>query len=541
MPGLLFCGAAVLILAAAACQSDPATIPCSNWEIAFNGTVPERVAWNDFRSVSPNFTPQWTPDGSRIVFATSRRPFGGTPNGQIYVTASDGGGLLLAADGESEAFYRIAHSPSISPTGARVVYSTLDGSLYEGAGFAYGSYAIETSALNGSDRMTLTEGDVMDFAPAWSPNGPQIAFVRRYDRARFIRDECGDFRRLGIYTVRDNGRDTRKVVDIPSRSGEGIPGEGTPEEWDAWYHSGPVWSPDGQLLAYVVNERERAAGEERPGYWTDYYRRTHTTLYTVNADGSDVKRLLTFSNRGKLSTSDQTYVTTDEELRSTGLFSEEPFRSIVSQPAWSSDGQRIAFVGVSEAYPELHTAGDPKLYTVGRNGSDLREVVTLDGPAVANPHELWKWIETNLRQTSSTVFWSRDDSQIQFSWGRRMYFVNVDGSDLHSIAGGDYSSPSPDGSRVAHLREPWGQAALYTAALDGSDARALTSAGEDFALQGVGPAAEAPSCSAGVVVPDAEANPGLVRDARPLWRSWTGLRSQGSIGTQTRPSPSGRE
>ena len=417
----------------------------------------------------------------------------------------------MAADGETEAFYRIAHSPSISPTGARVAYSTLDGSLYEGAGFAYGSYTIETSALDGSGRMTLTEGDVMDFAPAWSPNGPQIAFVRRYDRGGSDRI-CGSFRRLGIFTVRDGGHDIRKVVDIPSRSGEGTPGEGTPEEWHAWYHSGPVWSSDGQLLAYVVTETEEAAGEERPGYFTRYYSRTHTALYTVNADGSDLKRLLTFSNRGKRSTSDQTYVTTDEELRSTGLFSAEPFRSIVSPPAWSSDRQHIAFVGVSE--------GVPTLYTVGSNGSDLQEVVALESPVVANSSELWRWISGILRQTSSTVFWSRDDSQVLFSWDGRLYFVNADGSDLHSIDGGDYASPSPDGLRVAHLIEPWSEAVLYTMAPDGSDARALASAGEDFVLQRVGPelrpSADIPSCSAGVVVLDPEANPGLVRDCEAL-------------------------
>ena len=117
-----------------------------------------------------------------------------------------------------------------------------------------------------------------------------------------------------------------------------------------------------------------------------------------------------------------------------GLFSTEPARSIVSPPAWSPDGQRMAFAGVDD--------GAPKLYTVSRDGSDLREVVELENSNAnldASEHGI------------SNAFWSGDGSRIMFSWDGTLYYVNVDGSNLRSTDIDGYFSPSPNGSRIAVL------------------------------------------------------------------------------------------
>ena len=142
----------------------------------------------------------------------------------------------------------------------------------------------------------FTEGNVIDFDPEWSPDGSRIAFVRRYDR-----DPCGEFHRVGIYTVGYDGQDFRKLADVPSQIRQGTIGK-----WDV---SGPKWSPDGESLAYVVNEFEEAVLEKPESSGRDYYYRDRTVLYTVNANGSNLRRLLTFSERGYLSTFDKTYVT----------------------------------------------------------------------------------------------------------------------------------------------------------------------------------------------------------------------------------------
>ena len=147
-----------------------------------------------------------------------------------------------------------------------------------------------------------------------------------------------------------------------------------------------------------------------------------------------------------------------------GLYSEEPFRSIVSPPEWSPDGRHIAFMAVAD--------GVRKLYTIGRDGTDLHEM------------------------------------------------DEADGTHFRSIRGGDYFSPSPDGLSIAHFVYLGSNVVLYTAAPDGSGAAALVRIGENGELAAVGPeqrpSAEVSSCSAGIVVPDPESNAALVRDCRVL-------------------------
>ena len=427
----------------------------------------------DMQLASPNTGLSWTPDGSHIVFTTTEHSRYGmsfsNPESRIYVAESDGSNLVQIIGGDG---YAIDHSPNVSPNGSRIVYSAYK---YRNNEPSY--FEIETSALDGSDRDRLTEEIGIDFAPRWLPDGDRIAFLRYSDFG------CGSYERLGIYTMDANGANIVKVSDIPSQNRGG-----TPEERNVRYHSAPMWSPDSQLLAYVVRETKYTE-EDR----LEEFARDHTTLYTVNADGSDPRRLLTFSSI----LPDQWYGTTDGDIKKVDPFI-EPARSIASPPEWSLDGLRIAFMGIDE--------GVTKLYTIGRYGSDLREVVELQ----------------NQTSEPGNAFWSRDGLRIIFSQGRALYSVNADGSDLHSIHGGDHFSPSPDEAWIAHFVDSTSNVALYTTAPDGSDARALIIRKDDGELEAVGseqsPSADIVSCSSGVVVPDPESHSGLVGDCEALAR-----------------------
>ncbi len=193
-------------------------------------------------------------------------------------------------------------------------------------------------------------------------------------------------------------------------------------------------------------------------------------------------------------------------------------------------------------------------------------------------------------QFSGNVSWFPDGSQILFhlavsqpySWRpywQALYLVNADGSALRVLGEGlPYGVLSPGGSRIAAALPDesdvvlytaaldGSDVVLYTAALDGSDARVLVRKGESGLLEAVGPQQQGDGpidiipcftesggclqvldgrlvtepCSTGYVVPDPEANAGLVRDCEVLWeigreglRNWAIYLEQSTWNGQT--------
>ncbi len=103
-----------------------------------------------------------------------------------------------------------------------------------------------------------------------------------------------------------------------------------------------------------------------------------------------------------------------------------------------------------------------------------------------------------------------------------LYVVDADGSDLRNIGNGFYASWSPDSSRIAVATPHGSDTVVYTTALDGSDVRVLVRKRGDGVLEAVAPEdwrsrGDAASCIGGVVVPNPQANPGLVRDCEALF------------------------
>ena len=209
--------------------------------------------------------------------------FGSNSRGVTHVAASDGSSVRRISDRD---YSKVAFSPDISPDGSRIVYAT---TRHDVKGGRYGrNFEIETSGLDGSDRRRLTEHGEQDVSPAWSPDGRRIAFFRETTRGYLYggRDDSD----RGIYTVAPDGSDERLLLPFHLRD--------TPL-------SGPVWSPDGRLLAFVVAEPR-----DEEGLYTN-------VLYTVGADGMGLTRLFDTSDKPRV--------------------------RIPRTPAWSPDGQTLAF------------------------------------------------------------------------------------------------------------------------------------------------------------------------------------------------------
>ena len=154
----------------------------------------------DFRQLPGALSPKWTPDGAHIVFATEGFQYDSTGDdlktiSELHVVGMDGSNLRTISDNSRK--YVLDHSPSVSPDGTRVAYSSYnhvnDNKRYE---------EIVTSALDGSERRRLTHKVGLDSESEWLPYGDRIAFRRdstyscaSRDRSirRHLHDEIGRF------------------------------------------------------------------------------------------------------------------------------------------------------------------------------------------------------------------------------------------------------------------------------------------------------------------------------------------------------------
>lgn len=131
-------------------------------------------------------------------------------------------------------------------------------------------------------------------------------------------------------------------------------------------------------------------------------------------------------------------------------------------PAWSPDGQRLAFLH------ELTTKGDYggalELMTVAADGTDARRIVTGG--------------DLNLHPPA----WSPDSQRLAFVANKQLYVVGVNAPDVPDLGSGllrplaaTISAPawSPDGGRLAYAKDLGSHVGVYTIAPNGSGERLL--------------------------------------------------------------------
>ncbi|HYI13842.1 MAG TPA: hypothetical protein VEX37_00505, partial [Thermomicrobiales bacterium] len=223
-------------------------------------------------------SPAWSPDGTKIAFASSRAwDRGGL---DIYVVNADGSDLQRLTDDPS-----FEESPRWSPDGSMIAFE-----VHGDGGDRYGNIYVMNS--DGSERRRLVEatgaGD-----PNWSPDGEWIA----YSDGRFC---------CAVHIVRVDGTDRRDLS-----------GTGFSANW-------PRWSPDGSMLAWSAHSDggsfdgllilDRATDDVRhisslagsiewspDGRWIVVARHAFDTsgnqlgeagLYVLRPDGSDERLLL---------------------------------------------------------------------------------------------------------------------------------------------------------------------------------------------------------------------------------------------------------
>ncbi len=137
-----------------------------------------------------------SPDGGIVALSNGGGEF---PPRNIYVMGSDGSDVRQITSGE---FSEVA--PDWSPDGSRIVFSSTRCCATESSG---GNYALYTMDPDGSDLRQLTSGSESDVSPAWSPDGNQIAYVR------FPTSDSSDTNPWQIWVLNADGTDPRRLTN----------------------------------------------------------------------------------------------------------------------------------------------------------------------------------------------------------------------------------------------------------------------------------------------------------------------------------------
>jgi dipeptidyl aminopeptidase/acylaminoacyl peptidase len=208
----------------------------SIWLVALDGAAqPRRLT----RGKKQDVAPRWSPDGSRLAFASNRD----SKAKQLYVLPVEGGEPLQLTELDEDVTEVVW-----SPDGTRIVFSArVRDPAYEEEDerkrrprrFERLQYKLDDEGWIGDRRrhlfvvpadgsappVQLTDGDFEDAAPSWSPDGRRIAFA----------------------SARQEHWDTEVEQDIFVVDAEG----GEPERLtggDSRYEA-PAWSPDGSAIA----------------------------------------------------------------------------------------------------------------------------------------------------------------------------------------------------------------------------------------------------------------------------------------------------
>jgi Tol biopolymer transport system component len=280
---------------------------------------------------------RWSPNGKHLAFVVvSPRGHGSQP---LEVANANGTGLANLTGK-----WFVAQAPAWSPRGAKLAFVRMTNV----------SRPNETSSLWTIDTATRVKKRLavsavrfdLDSQLAWSPNGSWIALSRLDEAVRNYR----------IYTVKANGGGLRVLTEGRR----------------------PNWSPDGRTIVFDT-------GTGLPGFVPG--------VGVVNADGTDVRLL---ANSG-------------------------------TQPRFSPDGTQIVF----------NRGGE--IWTMNADGSDQKQLTQASEPDFA-------------------PVWSPNGRMIAFLRGTppQLYVMNVDGSGKRALA----PSPaweldpdwSPDGKRISFAR-----------------------------------------------------------------------------------------
>ena len=192
---------------------------------------------------------------------------------------------------------------------------------------------------DGTARRQLTATPAQEGAPAWSPDGTQIAFES---------DRDGN---MEIYVMDASGQNVRRLTNHPATD------------------QSPSWSPDGRHIAFISNRERRSASD----------------VYVMTQDGKVTRRLTSAGENWapQFSPSGQEIAVQNGRGLEVVPLAGGPLRTLTADPqsgmspTWSPDGQRLAFASTRNSRIEL--------FTMDATGANQQLLLTMSGASVLDP------------------------------------------------------------------------------------------------------------------------------------------------------------
>ena len=336
------------------------------WVMNADGSDKRQVTKEDFRLLNQ---PTWSPDGEYIAakkhFTTQRSA--GT--GEIWMYHVSGGGGVQVVERANEALQKELGEPIFSPDGTAIYY-TRDTS--PGNAFVYaqdsqsGLFAIERHDLATGEVTTAVDGYGGAVRPTPSPDGKELAFVRRdKDTSQLWIKELASGRERMIYDALDlDLQETWAVYGVYPNM------DWTPDSRSIIFWAGGKINRidrDGSnhgIIPFRINDTRGIADAPHPAIAVapERFVTTMPKFATLSADGARVVfeslgRLYTKSAKGKDAPRPLTSAAGDV---------------VEAWPAFAPGGDAMAYV-------EWTDAGLGHIVVAGADGSAPRKITTQPG------------------------------------------------------------------------------------------------------------------------------------------------------------------